>query len=308
MASRRKKKAFRFTSSSAIALAAVFVVSFTIGSLSMSTASRSSQLAVAKEADAKCTPDKDYTYPCDKINPKTKKKGGLDCSCPDFTNGHETPGKCKGPNICKGEPPGGGKPPEMPKMPEPKKDEKPPEQPKTEPCPASGSTRSSAFSGESDPNALGPDGKPCPSSLGSTLISNLLDTTLVPITDETTEDTTTTEAPKSPFSWFAVGRVIQDVAKSASEAVGNVFSNSSATLQSGETERPVLYPTQEMVALQAQGAGQSGPAGGTANQASFYTNPDFNTFGGPAPTPSASPQPRGFWDGIAQALKNFLGI
>src|SRR3989344_9349096 len=124
MASRRKKKAFRFTSSSAIALAAVFVVSFTIGSLSMSTASRSSQLAVAKEADAKCTPDKDYSYPCNQVNPKTKKKGGKDCPCPDMTNGHETPGKCQGPNICKAEvPKGDGKMPEMPKM-EPKKDEK----------------------------------------------------------------------------------------------------------------------------------------------------------------------------------------
>ena len=290
---RKKKKAFRFTAPAVFALVAVFVVSVGIGTVGVSTASRMSQLAVAKEADAKCLASWDYSTPC-KQKSKSGKTGGKDCPCPDFTNGHETPGKCQAANVCKGEPPkGDGKPPEM-KPPEPPKDDKPPEQ-KPDPCSSQGSLSGQNSSG------LDANGQPCPSS--SSALSNellgSLGTDLGLTATENADDTS-----NKTFSWSTVGRVLQDV----TEAVGNVFSNSNAAVKPSETERATLYPDAQTVALQAQSARNEPDVTG-ANQASHYTSPNLNTFGQPAQgSDNAQNTGGGFWDTVVQTIKDFFHI
>jgi|GEM_PF-5282287 hypothetical protein len=136
--------------------------------------------AVAKQADMKCTADKDYSCACNTPKeqcPGKKLPGGKDCPCTDITSGHPTPGKCQAVDICKGQPNGGeGKMPEMPKMPEPPPSQPPPPTTPTTPPPCGANATSTDPTGkplprnpDGTPGWQNPDGSACtPSGSGGT--------------------------------------------------------------------------------------------------------------------------------------------
>ena len=216
MAPRRsEKKAFKLTRASALALAAVFVVSVGLSSLGLNATSRMSQLAVAKEADMVCVKTKDYSFPCGKQNPKTKKIGGKDCDCNDTTQGHTTQGKCQGPELCKATATAEGKAPDLPKLPEPKEDKKEPPPPQTAGCK------------EGVPGGFDEKGQPCPTT--SSLLGAMTPTPgagTPPVETPAKEETTASHA------WAVIKSYAQDASNAVAGAVSTVSNAASDAAKS----------------------------------------------------------------------------